>query len=413
MAETGKKKFMIKRKPFIITIVAVCVVLAIAEVLLLTKVFSGKKDDKKTDKQSNQQTGTPTPTEPEVMTDVWKVSKMYVQYEGDEKKILREYEYDESGRERGVRYWTTPGGTTTLYDNNFQNVTRRDRPFNMDYVSLGGEDAVLSDSDSPQMTGAKGTWSFEEKFDDSGKLIEVSKLFEGTESVYEKWEFEFDDQNRAVKMKDYESVNGGLKLFRYFLYQYDSFDRIKCVEEYWIQNDGRIETKLEYDYANNRIVRTMYEYRLKSTAASVLVYSGKQRVSLTSYQGDAVNYNLQYLVLKGNFPYDEDFESEVFPFGKRYRGVSMEKLDQDGYYQKESYWKLDEKGRPVSFSDDEVCLTYDDQDYVIRAEATDFGERNIFEFTYDENGNMTEVRITNEDGQIHSYIYEWVKLPNR
>lgn len=412
MAETGKKKFMIKRKPFIITIVAVCVVLAIAEVLLLTKVFSGKKDDKKTDKQSNQQTGTPTPTEPEVMTDVWKVSKMYVQYEGDEKKILREYEYDESGRERGVRYWTTPGGTTTLYDNNFQNVTRRDRPFHMEYVSLGGEDAVLSDSDSPQMTGDKGTWSFEEKFDDSGRLIEVSKLNAGTESVYEKWEFEFDDQNRAVKMKDYEYANGGLELFRYFLYQYDSFDRIKCVEEYWIQNDGRIETKLEYDYANNRIVRTMYESRLKSTA-KVLVYSGKQRVSLTSYQGDAVNYNLQYLVLKGNFPYDEDFESEVFPFGKRYRGVSMEKLDQDGYYQKESFWKLDEKGRPVSFSDDNVCLTYDDQDYVIRAEATDFEERNIFEFTYDENGNMTEVRITNEDGQIHSYIYEWVKLPNR
>ena len=226
------------------------------------------------------------------------------------------------------------------------------------------------------------------------------------------WEFEFDDQNRAVKMKDYEYVNDGLELFRYFLYQYDSFDRIKCVEEYWIQNEGRIETKLEYDYANNRIVRTMYEYRKKSTTY-VLVYSGKQRVSLTSYQGDAVNYNVQYLVLKGNFPYDEDFESEVFPFGKRYRGVSMEKLDQDGYYQKESSWKLDEKGRPVSFSDDNVCLTYDDQDYVIRAEATDFEERNIFEFTYDENGNMTEVRITNEDGQIHSYIYEWVKLPNR
>ena len=37
MAETGKKRFMIKRKPFIITIVAVCVVLAIAEVLTITQ----------------------------------------------------------------------------------------------------------------------------------------------------------------------------------------------------------------------------------------------------------------------------------------------------------------------------------------------------------------------------------------
>lgn len=50
MAETGKKKFIMKRKPFIITIIVVCVVLAIAEVLLLTKVFSKNKDNGKNDK---------------------------------------------------------------------------------------------------------------------------------------------------------------------------------------------------------------------------------------------------------------------------------------------------------------------------------------------------------------------------
>lgn len=376
-------------------------------------------------KQSDQQEETPTPTEPDVMTDVWKVSKMYVHEDDKDSegiyRPVREYTYDESGREKGCRYYSVPGSGEAFFDFSYQNVKRRDRPFYVEYVSLCGEDAQLTDYLAVRMSEPQGVYTFTEKFDDRGNLIEVSKMYSETEYVDEKWEYEFDDQNRAVKMKDYEYANGGLELFRYFLYEYDSFDRVKSVEEYWSEDNGRLESKVEYDYVNNRMVRTSFDnsiYGLEDRITDVVVFSGKQRVSLKRYRGNTITNNLEYLVLKGNFPHDEDFLDEVFPFGKRYRGVSMEKLDQDGYYQKESYWKLDEKGRPVSLSDDarsddEVCLTYDDQDYVIRAEVTENGRQNIYEYAYDENGNMTEVRITNEDGQTHSYLYEWVLLPNR
>ena len=103
MGNTGKKRLVVNRKTFIIAIIAVCVVLAVAEGLLLCKVFSKKKDnDKKTQKQKEMQNETPTPTVPDVLNDVWKVSKVYIRHEDGEKTLYLEYEYDESGRKQRI-----------------------------------------------------------------------------------------------------------------------------------------------------------------------------------------------------------------------------------------------------------------------------------------------------------------------
>ncbi|MBO4670151.1 MAG: hypothetical protein J5648_09340 [Lachnospiraceae bacterium] len=417
MAESGKKKFIMKRKPFIITIIVVCVVLAIAEVLLLTKVFSKKNNEKKNDKQSNQQSGqqsgTPAPAGTEDMNNVWKVARVFVQYEGCEKELYLEYEYDESGREKQM---------TGSYNQEkcYQNVKKQDGVFVTGYIALCGEDGNLVDNLAALMSGYKKDYSFAEKFDTRGNLIEVSKVYNQTEEAYERWEFEFDDQDRAVKMKDYSFMNGGLELFRYFIFQYDSFDRVKCMEEYWTQDGDRITSKLEYDYANNKMIRTFYEgnyYGDGEETYCVAEFSGKQRETLKDYRGEKCVGDTRYLVLKGNFPSDSYFIDNVFPFGRKFCTLTAELTYLDGSMRKEDSWEYDQQGRPIGFSEygNEISLSYDEQGYCISADVTTNGAHNNYEYSYDERGNLTEVSFTEEleGGEKVTYFYEWVKLPNR
>lgn len=415
MGNNGKKRFVVNRKTFIIAIIAVCVVLAVAEGLLLSKVFSKKKDnDKKTKKQNEMQNETPTPTVPDVLNDVWKVSKVYVRHEDGEKALYLEYEYDESGRKQRI-IKNIPGDLAIFYlVICYQNVTKWESKSETGYDILCGEDIY---GNPVGMAGLKMDTYFSEAFDEQGNLIEISKRSVDSDEITEKWEYDFDDRNRTVLMKKYRREGGKLLLYRYFLYQYDSFDRVRGVEEYLVKDDGDyLIYKTEYDYAYNKTVRSAFIESIYygSDEYSVYVYAGKQRESAKQYYEDKYRGGWDYLVLKGNFPDHKEFLYSVFPFGRNYRGLTYEEVDSDGNVTKENYWNYDSQGRPVTFSADHsaISLSYDDRGYCIRAEVNDDGTRNVYEYAYDENGNLTEVRIE-EGSRETTFFYEWVKLPNR
>ena len=164
MGNTGKKRFVVNRKTFIIAIIAVCVVLAVAEGLLLSKVFSKKKDnDKKTQKQKEIQNETPTPTVPDVLNDVWKVSKVYIRHEDGEKALYLEYEYDESGRKQRI-IENIPGDLATFdLVTCYQNVTKWESKSETGYDILCGEDIY---GNTTGMAGIKTYDYFSEAFDE-------------------------------------------------------------------------------------------------------------------------------------------------------------------------------------------------------------------------------------------------------
>ena len=131
--KTGKsKKPVLKRKHFILALIAVCAIAVIAEGVLLAVTFSKKKGKKSDDKKSAVE----IPEVPDGMKLVWRVAKMVESYPGgsDSSGTVHEtrYSYDELGRlssretksfrseevyYTGLRklYYEGPGVRTVLY----------------------------------------------------------------------------------------------------------------------------------------------------------------------------------------------------------------------------------------------------------------------------------------------------------
>ena len=283
--KTGKsKKPVLKRKHFILALIAVCAIAVIAEGVLLAVTFSKKKGKKSDDKKSAVE----IPEVPEGMKLVWRVAKMVESYSesSDSSGMVHEtrYSYDELGRlssretksfrseevyYTGLRrlYYEGPGVRTVLYRSDGDGPISEDG-FNGMMFSIiepkAGEGTGI-------LLGSSKRNGYEVNLDEKGRWESITLYVNIEGKYYETYSFSYDEEGRINRCmhrirkgaEDQERVEYELE----FLYGEEDPEHVWVTWRYpetsttlWEYQNGRLESKLTRNATDARFVTTEWKY---------------------------------------------------------------------------------------------------------------------------------------------------------
>ncbi len=419
--KTGKsKKPVLKRKHFILAMIAVCASAVIAEGVLLVHTFSGRNRTKN---------GKVTPTVavvPEGYQKVWKVTGETYYNGNEEVESTCSYEYDEAGRIKKCKQgiFEDVGSSDDLYlywewsyDKSGRKITiwipeNGDIPTEGNFRYMYFETIPLKER--PETIARNGIYiknlaGIHCEYDEDGYWQSISAGYpERVAAIYspeEKYTFVYDSQRRIVGWNCMGTGNA------------DGRDILKY------------ETKVEYDEKNpERIASTEWIYNRESGECELIrmcVFSGGKQVSQIEVTGDGAFQSFWRMSwsedgYKTKTWCDEDWKVKKVEdiYEIRYPVPSLVDLTdhttitfsctsvEDDY--SECFVK-DNLGRVIqvvrkydSDSSEEVRASaeYDEQGRIIFSKESD---DETYSYLYDRYGNLTEIdRKDPENGRILS-----------
>lgn len=431
--KTGKpKKPVLKRKHFILALIAVCAIAVIAEGVLLAVTFSGRNRAKN---------GKVTPTVavvPEGYQKVWKVTKetyYKTYYNGNEEiESTCSYEYDEAGRIKKCKQsnYEDDGSPDDLYlywEWSYDKSGRRITMWNLENGDIPAEDNIYR------------------------MYIEIFPLKERAETILRNGIYimnsmgircEYDEEGYLQSiLAKYPKENSWFSPEEKYTFVYDSQKRIVGWNYVGMGNsDGkdhlRTEVKVEYDEKNpEMITSTEWWYNRKSGECELIrkcVFSEEKQVSQSELSlVDAFQSSWKMSWSEDGYKtktwYDEDGKVKKVEdiYEIRYPVPSLVDLTdhttitfsctsvEDDYSE---YFVKDNLGRVIqvvrkydSDSSEEVRASaeYDEQGRIIFSKKSDY---ETYSYLYDRYGNLTEIdRKDPENGRILSrQVFEYSEI---
>ena len=278
------KKPVLKRKHFILALIAVCAIAVITEGVLLAVTFSKKKGKKSDDKKSAVE----IPEVPDGMKLVWRVAKMVESYSesSDSSGMVHEtrYSYDELGRLTSRETKSLHAGeVNSALLNRFYYEGAGVR--NVLYSSYGSE-PISEDSFDYMMfniiepKAGEGTGislvppnrnGYEVNLDEKGRWESITLYVNIEGKYYETYSFSYDEEGRINRCmhrirkgaEDQERVEYELE----FLYGEEDPEHVWVTWRYpetsttlWEYQNGRLESKLTRTATDARFVTTEWKY---------------------------------------------------------------------------------------------------------------------------------------------------------
>ena len=428
--KTGKsKKPVLKRKHFIIALIAVCAIAVIAEGVLLVHTFSGRNRTKN---------GKVTPTVavvPEGYQKVWKVTKETYYNGNKEVKTTCSYEYDEAGRIKKCKQGILEdvGSSDDLYlywewsyDKSGRKITiwipeNGDIPTEGNFRYMYFETIPLKER--PETIARNGIYiknsmGIRCEYDEDGYWQSIlAKRFpkeSSWSSPEEKYTFVYDSQQRIVGW-NYVGMGNS-----------DGKDHLKD------------EVKVEYDEKNpEMITSTEWWYDRKSGKCDLVrtcVFSEGREVSQSELSGDGAfqsSWKMSWSEdgYKTKTWYDEDGKVKKVEdiYEIRYPVPSLVDLmdytritfsctsvedDYSEYFVKDNLGRVIQVVRKYdSDSSEEVRASaeYDEQGRIIFSKESKY---ETYSYLYDRYGNLTEIeRKDPENGRILSrVVFEYSEI---
>ena len=289
--KTGKS-----RKLFIAAIVALCLLAATAEVILITGA-SKKKQNTPTEnptQEAGKPTATPTPTKPaDPMTQVypvWRMTKQYCPDPNGKEMLYREWEYTEGGYLVAERLYDPFSGkpmtTTTIYSADFS--TSRSREFSTDGELLSAKQRDYDAAgrlirETLEQTGTDGTITYvtEYTYTDDGKLVREDRYLGDREVLDYTILYTYDESGRKVAYQ----MDTASDIHEKIRYVYDADGNL--IREENIMTDGSIGHFVSREYENGRLIREN-QYRDPDTLLWFYVYEydSDGRLSRRYYNDD-------------------------------------------------------------------------------------------------------------------------------
>ena len=435
----GKKKAEekegIRRRLFIILMIAICAVGVIVEVGLL--IHSRKKKSEPKTKPEETVTETPTPTVPQQEDEPegrYVISKEYGWHYneaiGRNGEFCIEYEYDKQGRETVSR--TLDGEDVlvtyvTTYDRNGSKTEEWDPDcdgYLMRRLYLDQSGTVVRTL--YQNIDGTGLEECEEEFDTAGNRIALKYVSDSGTTYYIRWEY--DQLGRMIKRSESDDSDGAEKVYNYHEFLYDEENRIIRDTEYSLA-DGQFVmpwyTEYIYDGEQSGERFCYYDNGLLRTEESINIGTTPEHYLLKYENSFSVEY--QYHIPKANYP--KDFFTSIgfsyFCSGEEYNnGVkkTVKAIDFNEQGQAVRFYTVDGQEKTLNaeceydengrFSKMRVHLPADvswpnDTDDTSPSEIV-----KEYTFTYDEMGNVTQ--LITEDLDTHAALtenYEWIFIP--
>lgn len=426
-----------KRKHFILMIIAICSVALIAEVVLLAGTLN-KKKSKEPEKGTEKVTATATPSPTEVPTPVvtyqkvWKLAK-----ESGSEAWMRttSYEYDDQGRER--RRVIYDNGSLAAKETYLLSYDRSGMIIMEKWIP---DESGTMESRSCFFPTAAYTSGYELwyirpyyesgeiiddlEYDENHNLVAVSSAFDfdyDTGKPYTRSEWVFDSDGHITKhiVKDKTGYR------REYEFLYDEKERmIKAGDDVCFHYDGNKTISV---FNGNGIIATIYEdgkhmglaWEGDDSAWDRMTNPDAPDYTVTDGE-EAVDYRPN-----GNFPDDitgvtswEEYK-RICPKGEsKWTGV--------GYHDEvtvewESKVTLRDDGQPKLYENysnpsgvlpsdtplQTIRFVYDENDMLSKTVTVHVdGTAEEMYYSFDENGNLTELRYP--DGT--RYFYEWVEV---
>ena len=283
--KTGKsKKPVLKRKHFILALIAVCAIAVIAEGVLLAVTFSKKKGKKSDDKKSAVE----IPEVPDGMKLVWRVAKMVESYSesSDSSGMVHEtrYSYDELGRLSSRETKSLHAGkVNSALLNRFyyegagvRNVLYRS--YGSEPISEDSFDYMMFNIIEPKAGEGTGISlvppnrnGYEVNLDEKGRWESITLYVNIEGKYYETYSFSYDEEGRINRCmhrirkgaEDQERVEYELE----FLYGEEDPEHVWVTWRYpetsttlWEYQNGRLEGKLTRNATDARFVTTVWNY---------------------------------------------------------------------------------------------------------------------------------------------------------
>ena len=410
-----------KRKHFILTVIAVCVVALIAEAVLLIKTFS-KKDKKNPVENVISPTGEP---DLPVLREVRKVKK--VSYKEDwnnsSRLVFEEFTYDEAGREiRRVKYHDEEPyeEEITIYDEN--GITREtwvpDRNGTLNrfaFTDNVGETTVVSryESDLERLVQIVT--------DEDGRVIRLDYVVSRSNYTLRhivEWEYRDDIiVNRTETEKKDERETKRIRKE----YAYNESRKVCGFDEYRAEEGGKEElyatTEITYD-GNRKAEETIREVSGNST---VREYRDSVIESETRFYSDGKKTEYRYLIL-------DDFKELVrTDFGSPYRKLCFFSTQAyDGTELTRGTKIQHDEQQRITFGMDSAMVVgnyYNQYRYSYGEDGklntflieTLTGPGNIvgtreLRYHYDEYGNVDSISVSDEGKTIGEAVIEWVSI---
>ena len=415
------KKPVLKRKHFILALIAVCAIAVIAEGVLLAVTFSKKKGKKSDDKKSAVE----IPEVPEGMKLVWRVAKMVESYpeSSDSSGTVHEtrYSYDELGRlisreTKSFRseevyysgldrfYYEATGVRNVVYSSNW------DEPFSEDNF----DDMVLRFIEPKEGEGTgiliamARRNGIELNLDEEGRWesIILHKSIEAKD--YDTYNFDYDEEGRisgCIRLvRDGEGEQEKVEYELEFLYGEEDPEHIWVTKRYpetsatlWEYQNGRLESKLTRNAADARFVTTEWKYENDG-------FSSEYQYDISGLLTKRID-RCKIILAQPSDGSPDDYES-----------IILECETSEGI---EDYFIKDDKGRVIEaarrYTTGEYPekllyqLQYDDEGRVIYM----YDSRNWLETTYqyDENGFVSKATAKyRESGEV-LYTMTWEYIP--
>ena len=428
--KTGKsKKPVLKRKHFIIALIAVCAIAVIAEGVLLVHTFSGRNRTKN---------GKVTPTVavvPEGYQKVWKVTGETYYNGNEEVETTCSYEYDEAGRIKKCKQgiFEDVGSSDDLYlywEWSYDKSGRKITIWSLENGDIPAEENIhymyfetIPLKERPETIARNGIYiknsmGIRCEYDEDGYWQSIlAKRFpkeSSWSSPEEKYTFVYDSQQRIVGW-NYVGMGNS-----------DGKDHLKD------------EVKVEYDEKNpEMITSTEWWYDRKSGKCDLVrtcVFSEGREVSQSELSGDGAfqsSWKMSWSEdgYKTKTWYDEDGKVKKVEdiYEIRYPVPSLVDLmdytritfsctsvedDYSEYFVKDNLGRVIQVVRKYdSDSSEEVRASaeYDEQGRIIFSKESKY---ETYSYLYDRYGNLTEIeRKDPENGRILSrVVFEYSEI---
>ncbi|MBO4670206.1 MAG: hypothetical protein J5648_09615 [Lachnospiraceae bacterium] len=258
--KTGKS-----RKLFIAAIVALCLLAATAEVILITGA-SKKKKQQNTPTETPTQTAqkpTATPTEPadpktQVYT-VWRMTKQYCPDPSGKEMLYREWEYADYGLLATERLYDPYSGkpitTTTIYSADL--TTSRTREYSTDGDLMSTTQRYYDETgrlmrEVVEQTGTDGTVTYATDWTylDDGRVAKEERYLGANNDVLDyRISYTYDEMGRKVTYQ----MDTASDIHEKIHYVYDSDGNL--IREETILPDGSVGSFVSREFTNGRLVR--------------------------------------------------------------------------------------------------------------------------------------------------------------
>ena len=413
--EKGKKP-VLKRKHFILALIAVCAIAVIAEGVLLAKTF-GKKD-KNGDNQKNGKQDSVVIEVPDGYQKVWKVTKEVLYGSRTETQAETVFEYDELGRLKTMKSSYEDGTEDYIewkYEKSGRKVTawslekgtpRTDRNIYFIAFEIIPGPGGVSAASWMNVRNSKGI-SLE--YDEEGYWKSVTAMYPAggyAFSPVEEYTFSYDSQRRITgytrwgqeadgsqkKIKDdrrleFDEENSSRITAYYSSPDEKTFKKIfengRKVLEGYVSENGEFRVTSDWTYSEDGFICNNYNED-GSIWKTIEEYEIPLPVPNLSHGYESITFSCESLPENYTDYIERDDQGRISGVVRRYSNIEREVLVQVEY---------DDQGRIISRTEDGVVTT----------------------FLYDENGNIIEDYETDaETGKIkqgRKYEYSEIVVP--